>query len=114
MTSNCLVPPKDSYKDRLFTTGVVGFPGLRHIPSREPGKAKDFSAVIACAEQRQAPAKRSDGTVTTGFARNQVLALADKVAAAVKSGAIKRFVVMAGCDGRRYRLISRGTNRRRR
>ena len=100
MTSNCLVPPKDSYKDRLFTTSVVGYPGVCHIPGRSPGKPKDFSAVIARAKQCPAPAKRDEGTLTIGFARNQVLALADKVIAAVKSGAIKRFVVMAGCDGR--------------
>ena len=100
MTSNCLVPPSDSYKDRLFTTGVVGYPGVRRIPGRAQGKPKDFSTVIALAKQCQAPAKCGEGTLTIGFARNQVLALADKVIAAVKSGAIKRFVVMAGCDGR--------------
>lgn len=100
MTSNCLVPPKDSYKDRLFTTGVVGFPGIAHIPNREPGKQKDFSAVIAKAKTRKPPEKISKGQLTIGFARNQVLALADKVIEAVKSGAVKRFVVMAGCDGR--------------
>ena len=100
MTSNCLVPPKDSYKDRLFTTGVVGYPGVAHIPDREPGKPKDFSAVMARAKTCKAPEKIADGSLTIGFARSQVLALADKVIAAVKSGAIKRFVVMAGCDGR--------------
>ncbi|MCU0606992.1 MAG: hydroxylamine reductase [Candidatus Edwardsbacteria bacterium] len=100
MTSNCLVPPRDSYKDRLFTTGVVGFPGVAHVADRAAGKQKDFSAVIARAKQCQAPVKLADGTLTIGFARNQVLALADKVIAAVKGGAIKRFVVMAGCDGR--------------
>jgi hydroxylamine reductase len=100
MTSNCLVPPKDSYKDRLFTTGVVGYPGVAHISDREPDKQKDFSAVIARAKSCKAPEKIADGKLTIGFARNQVLALADKVVAAVKSGAIKRFVVMAGCDGR--------------
>ncbi|HTY09090.1 MAG TPA: hydroxylamine reductase, partial [Candidatus Edwardsbacteria bacterium] len=100
MTSNCLVPPKDSYKDRLFTTGVVGFPGVAHIADRAPGQQKDFSAVIARAKQCKAPDNIGEGALTIGFARNQVLALADKVIAAVKSGAIKRFVVMAGCDGR--------------
>ena len=100
MTSNCLVPPRDSYKDRLFTSGVVGYPGLRHIADRVQGKPKDLSAVIARAKQCPPPAKCGEGTLTIGFARNQVLALADKVVAAVKSGAIKRFVVMAGCDGR--------------
>jgi hydroxylamine reductase len=100
MTSNCLVPPRDSYKDRLFTSGVVGYPGVRHIADRAQGKPKDFSTVIALAKQCPPPAKCGEGTLTIGFARNQVLALADKVIAAVKSGAIKRFVVMAGCDGR--------------
>ena len=100
MTSNCLVPPKDSYQARLFTTGVVGFPGVKHIADRAPGQQKDFSAVIALATTCQPPAKLDEGALTIGFARNQVLALAGTVIAAVKSGAIKRFVVMAGCDGR--------------
>jgi hydroxylamine reductase len=100
MTSNCLVPPRDSYKDRLYTTGVVGYPGIAHVGERPKGGQKDFSAVIAKAKQCQTPEKLASGTLTIGFARNQVLALADKVIAAVKSGAIKRFVVMAGCDGR--------------
>ncbi|HBZ86968.1 MAG: hydroxylamine reductase [Candidatus Edwardsbacteria bacterium RIFOXYD12_FULL_50_11] len=100
MTTNCLVPPKDSYKDRVFTTGVVGFPGMKHIADRQPGKQKDFSAVIAMAQKSKAPEKLEDGNLTIGFAHNQVLALAPKVIEAVKSGAIKRFVVMAGCDGR--------------
>jgi hydroxylamine reductase len=100
MTSNCLVPPKDSYRDRLFTTGVVGFPGVAHIPDRAPGRQKDFSTVIARAKKCRPPERLEDGQLTIGFARNQVLALADKVIAAVKGGAIKRFVVMAGCDGR--------------
>lgn len=100
MTTNCLVPPKDSYKDRVFTTGVVGFPGVKHIADREPGKQKDFSSVLAMAQKSQAPQKQEEGTMPIGFAHNQVLALAPKVIEAVKSGAIKRFVVMAGCDGR--------------
>ncbi|MBI4725926.1 hydroxylamine reductase [candidate division TA06 bacterium] len=100
MTSNCLVPPKDSYKDRVFATGVVGFPGVKHIADRAPGKQKDFSAVIALAQKSKAPEKLEEGTIPIGFAHNQVLALAPKVIEAVKSGAIKRFVVMAGCDGR--------------
>jgi hydroxylamine reductase len=100
MTTNCLVPPKDSYKDRVFTTGVVGFPGVKHIADREPGKKKDFSGIIAQAKATKAPQKLEDGNLTIGFAHNQVLALAPKVIEAVKSGAIKRFVVMAGCDGR--------------
>lgn len=100
MTSNCLVPPKDSYKDRLFTTGVVGFPGVAHIGERVEGRPKDFSAVIARAKGCRPPERIAAGKLTIGFARNQVLALADRVIAAIKSGAIKRFVVMAGCDGR--------------
>jgi hydroxylamine reductase len=100
MTTNCLGPPKDSYKDRVFTTGVVGFPGVKHIADREPGKKKDFSGIIAQAKATKAPQKLEDGNLTIGFAHNQVLALAPKVIEAVKSGAIKRFVVMAGCDGR--------------
>lgn len=100
MTTNCLVPPKDSYKDRVFTTGVVGFPGVKHIADRQPGKQKDFSGIITMAQKSKAPEKLEDGNLTIGFAHNQVLALAPKVIEAVKSGAIKRFVVMAGCDGR--------------
>jgi hydroxylamine reductase len=100
MTTNCLVPPKDSYKERVFTTGVVGFPGVKHIADRVSGKQKDFSGVIALAQKSKAPEKLEDGNLTIGFAHNQVLALAPKVIEAVKSGAIKRFVVMAGCDGR--------------
>jgi hydroxylamine reductase len=100
MTTNCLVPPKDSYKDRVFSTGVVGFPGIKHIADRAPGKQKDFSGLIAVAKKSKAPEKLEDGQMTIGFAHNQVLALAPKVIEAVKSGAIKRFVVMAGCDGR--------------
>jgi hydroxylamine reductase len=100
MTTNCLVPPKESYKDRVFTTGVVGFPGMKHIVDRKEGKQKDFSGIIALAKKSKAPEKLEDGQLTIGFAHNQVLALAPKVIEAVKSGAIKRFVVMAGCDGR--------------
>jgi hydroxylamine reductase len=100
MTTNCLVPPKDSYKDRVFTTGVVGFPGMKHIADRKEGQQKDFSDIIALAQKSKAPEKLEDGQLTIGFAHNQVLALASKVIEAVKSGAIKRFVVMAGCDGR--------------
>jgi len=100
LTSNCLVPPKDSYKSRVFTTGVVGFEGCRYIPDREPGKMKDFSQIIALAKTCKAPERLEEGKIVGGFARNQVLAVADKVVGAVKSGAIKRFIVMAGCDGR--------------
>lgn len=100
LTTNCLVPPKDSYKDRVYTTGVVGFEGVKHIPDREEGKAKDFSALIEHAKKCPPPTEIETGEIIGGFAHNQVLALADKVVAAVKSGAIKRFFVMAGCDGR--------------
>jgi hydroxylamine reductase len=100
MTTNCLVPPKDSYKNRVFTTGVVGFPGVKHIADRKEGQQKDFLEIIALAQKSKAPQKLEDGQLTIGFAHNQVLALAPKVIEAVKSGAIKRFVVMAGCDGR--------------
>jgi len=102
MTTNCIIPikKKNTYQDRIFTTGVVSYPGLTHIPDREDGKAKDFSEVIACAKKCQPPQEIETGTLVGGFAHNQVLALADKVVDAVKSGAIKRFIVMAGCDGR--------------
>ena len=100
LTTNCLVPPKDSYRDRLYTTGVVGFEGVKHIPERQDGKAKDFSALIAQAKSCPAPTEIETGEIVGGFAHNQVLALADKVVDAVKSGAVKRFFVMAGCDGR--------------
>jgi hydroxylamine reductase len=99
-TTNCIVPPKDSYKGRLFTTGCAGYPGATHIPDREDGKAKDFSAVIAMARTCPPPEELESGTIWGGFARNAVMSLAGKVIAAVMSGAIKRFVVMAGCDGR--------------
>jgi hydroxylamine reductase len=100
MTTNCIIPVKDSYKGRIFTTGVTGYPGVKHIPARRDGKAKDFSEIIALAKRCPAPKEIETGAIVGGFAHNQVLALADKVVAAVKSGAIKRFVVMAGCDGR--------------
>lgn len=99
MTTNCIVPPKDSYKDRLYTTGAAGFPGCPHIPG-EIGREKDFSAIIEHAKRCAPPAELENGEIIGGFAHNQVLALADKVIDAVKSGAIKKFVVMAGCDGR--------------
>ncbi len=100
MTTNCIIPVKDSYKDRFFTTGMAGYPGARHIPDRPDGHSKDFSEIIALARKCSPPREIEHGQITGGFAHNQVLALADKVVAAVKSGAIKRFVVMAGCDGR--------------
>ena len=99
MTTNCIVPPKDSYKDRLYTTGAAGFPGCLHIPG-EIGQEKDFSAIIDHAKRCAPPAELETGEIIGGFAHNQVLALADKIISAVKSGAIKKFVVMAGCDGR--------------
>ena len=99
MTTNCIVPPKDSYKDRLYTTGAAGFPGCKHIPGTI-GEEKDFSEIIAHAKQCAAPTEIEHGEIIGGFAHNQVLALADAVVGAVKSGAIKKFVVMAGCDGR--------------
>ncbi|MCB2189798.1 MAG: hydroxylamine reductase [Deltaproteobacteria bacterium] len=102
LTTNCLVPLKkdNTYLDRLFTTGVVGYEGATHIPDRPEDGAKDFSTLIAKAKTCPPPTEIESGTIVGGFARNQVLALADKVVEAVKSGAIKRFVVMAGCDGR--------------
>lgn len=99
MTTNCIVPPKDSYKDRLFTTGATGVPGCRHIEADENGN-KDFSELIERAKKCHAPSEIEKGEIVGGFAHNQVLALADKVVDAVKTGAIKRFFVMAGCDGR--------------
>jgi hydroxylamine reductase len=100
-TSNCLVPPvKVAYKDKLFTTGPVGFEGLPHIPDRAEGGKKDFSTIIEMAKGCAPPKEIETGQITGGFAHSQVLALADKVIEAVKSGAIKRFIVMGGCDGR--------------
>lgn len=99
MTTNCIVPPKASYKDRLYTTGAAGFPGCKHIPG-EIGEEKDFSAIIEHAKSCAAPTEIETGEIIGGFAHNQVLQLADAVVGAVKSGAIKKFVVMAGCDGR--------------
>ena len=99
MTTNCIVPPKDSYKDRLYTTGAAGYPGCKHIPGNI-GEEKDFSALIAQAQRCAPPTELEQGEIVGGFAHHQVLALADQVVAAVKSGAIKKFVVMAGCDGR--------------
>lgn len=100
LTTNCLVPPKKSYKDRVYTTGAAGFDGCPHIAERKDGKPKDFSMLIEHARKCQAPTEIETGEIVGGFAHNQVMALADKVVDAVKSGAIKKFVVMAGCDGR--------------
>lgn len=102
LTTNCLIPVKkeNTYLDRLFTTGVVGYPGATHIPDRPEGGSKDFSQIIEKAKKCAPPKEIETGKIVGGFAHNQVIALADKVVDAVKSGAIKRFVVMAGCDGR--------------
>ncbi|MGI1689986.1 hydroxylamine reductase [Thermoanaerobacter uzonensis] len=99
MTTNCLVPPKDSYKDRVYTTGVVGFEGVKYIPEGPDGK-KDFSEIIEHAKRCRPPVEIERGEIIGGFAHNQVLELADKIVEAVKTGAIKGFFVMAGCDGR--------------
>jgi len=100
MTTNCLVPPKDSYLDRLFTTGLVSWPGVPHIADRVGDAPKDFSAVIERAQQCEAPTPVEEGQIPIGFAHATVLSVADKVIAAIQAGAIQRFVVMAGCDGR--------------
>lgn len=99
LTTNCLVPPKDTYKDRVYTTGAAGFPGCKHIEGKI-GEYKDFSSLIAHAKELPAPTQIETGEIVGGFAHNQVLELVDKVVDAVKSGAIEKFVVMAGCDGR--------------
>ena len=99
MTTNCIVPPKSSYKDRLYTTGAAGYPGCTHI-SGGIGERKDFSVIIEHAKRCSAPVEIETGELIGGFAHAQVLALADPIVEAVKSGAIKKFVVMAGCDGR--------------
>ena len=99
MTTNCIVPPKDSYKDRLYTTGAAGYPGCKHIPGGI-GEKKDFSALIEHAKKCEPPQEIERGEIVGGFAHAQVLVLADKIVEAVQSGAIKKFVVMAGCDGR--------------
>jgi hydroxylamine reductase len=100
MTTNCIIPVKESYKGRIFTTGVAGYPGVKHIPEREPGRRKDFSEIIALAKRCPPPQQLESGEIVGGFAHEQVDRLAGKVVEAVKSGAVKKFVVMAGCDGR--------------
>jgi hydroxylamine reductase len=100
LTSNCLVPPRDSYKDRVYNTNAVGFPGVAFIPDRVNGQPKDFSAIIEHAKKCDPPEELETGEIYGGFAHNQVIQLADKVIEAVKSGAIKRFFVMGGCDAR--------------
>ena len=99
MTTNCIVPPKESYKDRIYTTGAVRYPGCKHSPGAE-GEGKDFSAVIEHAKKCAPPQEIESGEIVGGFAHAQVLALADQIVEAVKTGAIRKFVVMAGCDGR--------------
>ncbi|MBJ9989404.1 hydroxylamine reductase [Paenibacillus sp. S28] len=100
MTTNCIIPPKDSYKDRIYTTGNTGFPGVRHIQEGTDGAAKDFSALIEQAKGCPAPTELETGEIIGGFAHAAVMNVADQVVDAVKSGAIRRFFVMAGCDGR--------------
>lgn len=100
MTTNCIVPVKDSYRNRIFTTGMAGYPGVKYIPDRKNGRPKDFSEIIELAKKCQPPVQIESGEITVGFAHEQVLKLADRIIEAVKSGAVKRFVVMAGCDGR--------------
>lgn len=99
MTTNCIVPPKDSYKDRMFTTGAAGYPGVKHIGG-EIGEIKDFSEIIEVAKKCKPPVEIEKGEIVGGFAHNQVLSLADKIVEAVRNGDIKKFIVMAGCDGR--------------
>lgn len=99
MTTNCIVPPKDSYKDRMFTTGAAGYPGVKHIGG-EIGEIKDFSEIIEAAKKCKPPVEIEKGEIVGGFAHNQVLSLADKIVEAVQNGDIKKFIVMAGCDGR--------------
>lgn len=100
MTTNCIIPVKDSYANRIFTTGMAGYPGVPHIADRKDGKRKDFSAIIELAKQCRPPESLEDGSITGGFAHNQFSVLSDKIVNAVKSGAIRRFVIMGGCDGR--------------
>jgi len=101
MTTNCLTPPKDSYKNRVYTTDVVGYPGLSHIEDRDDfSDTKDFSKIVEHAKKCDSPEKLEEGSIPGGFAHNSVLSIADKVIEAIQAGKIKRFVVMAGCDGR--------------
>ena len=100
MTTNCIIPVRDGYRDRIFTTGMTGYPGVPHIADRPDGGHKDFSAVIERARTCEEPKELETGTIPIGYAHHTVLSVADKVIEAVKSGAISRFVVMGGCDGR--------------
>ena len=100
MTTNCIIPLRKEYKDRIFTTGVVGYPGLKHIPDRKPDGMKDFSEVIALAKQCKSPKEIERGTVITGCAHSQLFTLKDKIIDSVKKGHIRKFILMGGCDGR--------------
>ena len=100
MTTNCIIPVKDAYKERIFTTGMVGYPGLTHIADRKAGGQKDFSEIIALAKTLPGPTELEQGTLEIGYAHDAVLGAADQVIAAIKAGAVKHFVVMGGCDGR--------------
>ncbi|MFW6294598.1 MAG: hydroxylamine reductase [Halanaerobium sp.] len=100
MTTNCITPVKDSYKERIFTTGMAGYPEVTHIPEREEGGSKDFSEIIELAKTCDSPVQIEEGTIPGGYARNTVMSAADKVIEAVENGDISRFVVMGGCDGR--------------
>ncbi|SER78758.1 hydroxylamine reductase [Salisediminibacterium halotolerans] len=99
-TTNCIVPPRDGYADRVYTTGATAYPGFPHIPDREDGEEKDFTQIIEHAKQLESPTQIEEGSIVGGFAHNQVTQLADQVVDAVKTGAIRKFFVMAGCDGR--------------
>ena len=99
-TTNCIVPPKGTYSDRVYTTGSSGYPGFKHIADREDGKSKDFSEIIEHAKKLSSPREIEKGSIVGGFAHNQVFQLADKVVDLVKTGKIRKFLVMAGCDGR--------------
>ncbi|MFW6458401.1 MAG: hydroxylamine reductase [Halodesulfurarchaeum sp.] len=100
MTTNCLVPPTDRYKDRVYTTGVVRFPGVDHVADREKGEPKDFSGLIEHAKRTEPPAELESGTIPGGFARDSVMSRADEIIEAIQAGDIRGFVVMGGCDGR--------------
>jgi hydroxylamine reductase len=100
MTTNCIISVKDSYRDRIYTTGMAGYPGVEHIPDRPKGGAKDFTALIEKARTCPPPEELEKGSIVGGFAHNQIAELKDSIVEAVKSGKIKKFVVMAGCDGR--------------
>lgn len=100
MTTNCLIPPKDFYKDRIYTTGVVEFEGIQHIDDRKNGKPKDFSGIVEHAKRCSSPIELEKGSIVGGFAHDAVAKIANTVADTIKSGDIKKIIVMAGCDGR--------------